>query len=57
MIIIYYDKGDVMIYETLEEAIAAAQEFSEVMETVVKITKCEGGYEFFGMGEIVQVIE
>ena len=46
-----------MIYETLEEAIEAAEEFSEVMETIVKITKCDGGYEFFGMGEVVQVIE
>jgi len=46
-----------MIYETLEEAVNAAKEFSEALETVVKITKCEGGYEFFGMGEVVQIVE
>lgn len=46
-----------MIYETLEEAIADAKEFAEVMETIVKITKTEGGYEFFGSGEVVEIIE
>ena len=46
-----------MIYETLEEAIAAAEELCFALDTVVKITKCDKGYELFGMGEVVQVIE
>ena len=39
-----------MIYETIEEAIAAAKDLCEAMETYVKITKCAKGYELFGMG-------
>lgn len=46
-----------MIYKTLEEAVKAAEELSDALETVVKITKCEGGYELFGMGEVVQTIK
>ena len=50
---------NVMIYvfETLEEAIAGAKELCEVMETYVKITKCEGGYELFGTGEFVMEVK
>lgn len=47
-----------MIYDTLEEAILAAEEMMEVLETIVKITKAEeGGYELFGNGELVMVVE
>ena len=46
-----------MIYETLEEAEGAAEVMCAVLETIVKITKCEGGYELFGMGEVVKIIE
>ena len=46
-----------MIYATLEEAITAAEEFSEVMETIVRITKAPNGYEFFGVGELVMTVE
>jgi hypothetical protein len=46
-----------MIYETLDEAIAAAIEFAETLETIVKITKAEGGYELFGSGEVVEIIK
>jgi hypothetical protein len=46
-----------MIYKTLDEAIVAAKELSEAMETVVKITETEGGYELFGMGKVVMIIE
>lgn len=46
-----------MVYETLEEAIAAAEELAEAMETIVKITKAEKGYELFGIGEVVKIIE
>lgn len=46
-----------MIYETLEDAVAAAKEFAEVLETIVKITKAEGGYELFGNGEVVETIK
>ena len=46
-----------MIYDTLEEAIAAAKELAEAMETFVKITKApNGGYELFGIGEVVQTV-
>ena len=44
------------IYETLEEAVVAAKSLCESMETNVKITKCEEGYELFGNGEVVKVI-
>ena len=46
-----------MIYKTLDEAIAAAIELAEAMETFVKITVAEGGYELFGNGEVVEIIE
>ena len=44
------------IYKTLEEAVAAAKSLCESMETNVKITKCEEGYELFGNGECVMTI-
>ena len=46
-----------MIYVTIEEARVAAKELGDALETVVKITKCEGGYELFGSGELVEIIE
>lgn len=47
-----------MIYETLEEAIVAAKELCEAMETYVKITKAlKGGYELFGTGEFVMEVK
>ena len=47
-----------MIYETLEEAIGAAKNMCEVLETYVKITKVlEGGYELFGTGEVVMEVK
>tara|TARA_A200000159_G_scaffold81813_1_gene75639 strand:+ start:642 stop:821 length:180 start_codon:yes stop_codon:yes gene_type:complete len=44
------------IYETIEEAVVAAKSLCESMETNVKITKCEEGYELFGNGEYVMTI-
>jgi hypothetical protein len=44
------------IYETIDEAVVAAKELCEAMETIVKITKCKEGYELFGNGEIVMTI-
>lgn len=47
-----------MIYGTIEEAIGAAKVMCAVLETVVKITACKGGYELFGTGDFVmEVIE
>lgn len=46
-----------MIYETLEEAVGAAKVMCAVLETVVKITECKGGYELFGTGKVVEIIE
>jgi len=47
-----------VIYETLEEAVVAAKELCEVMETYVKITKgLKGGYELFGTGEFVMEVK
>jgi len=46
-----------MIYKTLEEAVTAAKEMCEVLETYVKITKCESGYELFGTGEFVMEVK
>lgn len=46
-----------VFYETLEEAVAAAKEMCAVLETYVKITKCEGGYELFGTGELVMEVK
>jgi len=51
------EKEVVMIYETLEEAVGAAKVMCAVLETVVKITECDGGYELFGTGEVVEIIE
>ena len=51
------EEGFGMIYKTLDEAIAAAIELAEAMETFVKITVAEGGYELFGNGEVVEIIE
>ena len=49
---------DDMMYETLEEAIVAAETLMECMDTVVKITKEDNGmYMLFGNGKVVQVIE
>ena len=46
-----------MIYETIEEAIAAAKELCDALETIVKITKAaKGGYELFGTGEFVMEV-
>ena len=46
-----------MIYKTLEEAIVAAKEMCRVLETYVKITECETGYELFGTGDFVLEIK
>lgn len=46
-----------MIYETIEDAIAAAKELCAAMETYVKITKCPKGYELFGTGKFVMEIK
>lgn len=47
-----------MIYNTLEEAEAAAIELAEAVETIVKITKTKDGkYELFGSGDVVKTIE
>ena len=46
-----------MIYDTLEKAVIAAKELCEAIPTTVKITKCKGGYELFGIGEVVKIIE
>lgn len=49
---------DDMMYETLEEAIIAAETLMECMDTVVKITLEDNGkYMLFGNGKVVQVIE
>ena len=45
-----------MIYETLSEAVAAAKEMCEALETIVKITECKGGYELFGTGKFVMEV-
>ena len=48
-----------MIYKTLEEAIAAAQEFADAfdMQRFVKVSSvAEGGYELFGSGETVLLV-
>lgn len=42
-----------MIYKELEEAVIAAKEMCLVMDTYVKITKAENGYELFGTGALV----
>lgn len=47
-----------MMYETIEEAIIAAQELMCSLDTVVKITKEDNGmFMLFGHGEVVKVIE
>ena len=47
-----------MTYDTLEEAVVAAKELMNAMDTVVKITKEDNGkYMLFGNGKVVQVIE
>tara|TARA_B100000902_G_scaffold227086_1_gene215642 strand:- start:397 stop:540 length:144 start_codon:yes stop_codon:yes gene_type:complete len=46
-----------MIYETLDEAIAAAKEMCQALDTYVKITKCTTGYELFGTGDFVLEIK
>ena len=46
----------VLIYDTIEEAIVAAKELCEAMDTYVKITKCAKGYELFGTGEFVMEV-
>ena len=46
-----------MIYKTLEDAIAAAKDLAEAMDTFVEITKAEKGYVLFGTGEVVKIIE
>lgn len=51
-------KKNAMMYETLEEAIVAAETLMECMDTVVKITKEEcGKFMLFGHGEVVMVID
>ena len=46
-----------MIYETIEEAVAAAKELVDAMDTYVKITKApKGGFELFGTGEFVMEV-
>jgi len=47
----------VLIYDTIEEAIVAAKELCEAMDTYVKITKApKGGFQLFGTGEFVMEI-
>ena len=45
-----------MIYETLSDAVVAAKKMCYDLETIVKITKCEEGYELFGSGEFVMEV-
>ena len=51
------EKEEEMIYETLEKAVIAAKELCEAIPTIVKITECKGGYELFGNGKVVKIIE
>lgn len=44
------------IYETLDDAVEAALVMCAALETVVKITECEGGYELFGTGKFVKEV-
>ena len=47
-----------MNYETLEEAVIAAKNMVENLETIVKITLEDNGkYQLFGNGKVVQVVE
>ena len=46
-----------MIYATIEEAVKAAKEMCQSLDTYVKITKCEKGYELFGTGDFVMEIK
>jgi len=49
---------EIVIYETIEEAIGAAKIMCEVLETYVKITKTpNGGFELFGTGEFVMEVK
>tara|TARA_A200000159_G_C7269873_1_gene316734 strand:- start:317 stop:493 length:177 start_codon:yes stop_codon:yes gene_type:complete len=44
------------VYETLDDAVEAALVMCDALETVVKITECEGGYELFGTGKFVKEV-
>ena len=46
-----------MIYKTLGDAINAAKDMCEVLETYVKITKAKDGYELFGTGAVVETVK
>ena len=47
-----------MMYETIEEALVAAQELMCSLDTVVKITEEDNGmFALFGNGKVVKVIE
>lgn len=53
----YGERENVVIYETIEEAIVAAKELVDAMDTYVKITKApKGGFELFGTGEFVMEV-
>lgn len=49
-------KVNEVIYETLSDAVVAAKKMCYDLETIVKITKCDGGYELFGTGKFVMEV-
>ena len=47
-----------MDYDTLEEAVVAAEKMVVDLETIVKITiETNGKYQLFGCGKVIKVIE
>ena len=46
-----------LYFETLEAAVVAAKEMCAVLDTFVKITECDAGYELFGTGNFVMEIK
>tara|TARA_B110000483_G_scaffold241105_1_gene323265 strand:+ start:981 stop:1136 length:156 start_codon:yes stop_codon:yes gene_type:complete len=45
------------IYRNIGEAIKAAKEMCVDLDTYVKITECEDGYELFGTGKLIMEIK
>lgn len=47
-----------MLYDTLDEAIVAAEELMDALDTLVKITEAPNGkFELFGSGKLIMVVE
>ena len=46
-----------MIYKKMKDAVEAAKDMCETLDTYVKITKAKDVYELFGTGDLILTVK